>query len=106
MRSEIREIHFYLKIIFLTTSIRKRLVKKIMDWERVLRTLVGLMKNAENFKSMTGDKKKDFVLQSITTIFKFNHEEKILLYFLIDLVIELDKSSIRIATKKCFSSCF
>lgn len=73
-----------------------------MDWERVLRNLIGLMQSAEGMKA-DGTKKKDFVLQRLFTIFDLDKEQRLIMIFLVDLIIQLDKNQLRIATKKCFS---
>jgi hypothetical protein len=62
-----------------------------------------MMKRAEDFKNASGEKKKDFVLNSITSMFDLNREEKLMLFYLVELIIQLDKNKIKIqnATKKC-----
>ena len=62
-----------------------------------------MMKRAEDLKNASGERKKDFVLNSITSMFSLNREEKLILFYLIELIIQLDKNKIKIqnATKKC-----
>ena len=73
-----------------------------MDWERTLQALIGFMKRAEGMGN-TGADKKRFVIQSMTTVFNLDEEHKMLLIYLIELIIQLDKNKVKI--KQQISNC-
>lgn len=70
------------------------------NWKRVLEVLVEMMKRAEIMTgTLDGKQKKKFVMSALNSMFNMSQDEEDLLFYLIDLVIELDKNKLKIKEK-------
>jgi hypothetical protein len=65
--------------------------------KEIISLLIEVMTNAEKFSNLTGDKKKEYVIDQLSRIAFIEPNVKELIIELIDIIILLDKNKIKIS---------